>query len=74
MTISDEAAIDLLAEVAVRFQAAAQQIDRRFVGMEDRYATRRWLELGVREGCPGPLTGVTTIISPVRPTRRATPR
>ena len=49
---------DLLAEVAVRFQAAAQQIDRRFVGMEDRYATRRWLELGVREGCPGPLTGV----------------
>ncbi len=49
---------DLLAEAAVRFQVAAQGVDRCYVGMESFDATRRWLELGLREGCPGPLAGV----------------
>lgn len=49
---------DLLAEAAVRFQIAAQSLDRRFTGIEGQDSTRRWIELGLREGCPGPLKHV----------------
>lgn len=53
-----ERVYDLLAEAAVSFHIAAQSIDRRFTGMECLDATQRWIELALREGCPGPLTRV----------------
>jgi hypothetical protein len=53
-----ERTYDLLAEAAVRFHMAAQSIDRRFTGIECLDATQRWIELGLREGCPGPLIRV----------------
>jgi hypothetical protein len=49
---------DLLAEAAVRFQVAAQAIDRRFTAIEGRDATQRWIERGLHAGCPGSLRQV----------------
>src|SRR5262245_50839297 len=49
---------DLLAEAAVRFQAAARAIDQRFVYVECLHFTAESLRRGQREGCPGPVDTV----------------
>jgi hypothetical protein len=49
---------ELLAEAAVRFQAAARVIDRRYVGMVCYHSTQANLEQAQREGCPGPVQRV----------------
>ncbi len=49
---------DLLAASAVRFQAAARMIDRRYVGLVCFHSTRASIEQAIREGCPGPVQRV----------------
>jgi hypothetical protein len=49
---------DLLASAAVRFQQAAQALERRFVGMVCLHATAASIERGLRAGCPGPVQRV----------------
>jgi hypothetical protein len=49
---------DLLAAAAVRFQQAAQSIERRFVGLVCLHATASSIERGLRAGCPRPVRRV----------------
>ena len=49
---------DLLAEAAVRFQAAARALDHRFVWVVCLHFTAESLRHGQREGCPGPVDRV----------------
>ncbi len=46
---------DVLARAAVRFQAAARALDRRYVGQVCFHSTMASIERGLREGCPGPV-------------------